>query len=176
MISASSRAKASARVSDFPASPGLAHERREQAAIVLAVDGAGATVAEVLPPTAFLQACAVTKELPFNQVQCLEFASTLIRAGTTASLALHAENPDTRCGRTKRLCSSDEIEGYRRLSGSGSLTGLPARPPQIRTCGFPASGSSAHGFAGLAASWLWTIRGLGSGCRLSTRANSGQGM
>lgn len=37
--------------------------------------------------------------------------------------------------------------------------------PQIRTCGFPASGSSGHGFATSQSGW--TILGVGNGIRFN---------
>ena len=61
------------------------------------------------------------------------------------------------------------------LTGGSGRGGACAPPlPQIRTCGFPASGSSCHGLADLVANTLCTTRGGGRGWWDSRRSKRGK--
>ena len=57
---------------------------------------------------------------------------------------------------------TDEADGWEAIL-SGSPGGYPPRPPQIRTCGFPASGSSHHRFASASCLGRGVSRAGGSG-------------
>jgi hypothetical protein len=100
--------------------------------------------------------------------RCLRFAPTVARryarlasgrrpaftgrdcpAGLNTRFHLHASSSTQLSWRTLTLSfiTYDEATPTLPRRGSGRPAGRPAGPPRIRTCRFPASGSSAHGFA-----------------------------